>query len=76
MVELALVLPPQPDERWQLAKQMGVTNAVVHTLEIGDDKTSWTYHDLLHLKNSPEDSYLVILKKGKGYHPGQKYVSF
>lgn len=60
MVDLAVVLPPQPDERWQLAKQMGVTSAVVHTLEIGDGKTSWTYYDLLHLKNWYEDAGLEI----------------
>ncbi|RKD89176.1 mannonate dehydratase [Halopiger aswanensis] len=60
MVNLAVVLPPQPDERWQLAKQMGVTSAVVHTLEIGDGKTSWSYHDLLQLKNWYEDAGLEI----------------
>ncbi|GAA0669100.1 mannonate dehydratase [Natronoarchaeum mannanilyticum] len=60
MVDSAVVLPPQPDDRWQLAKQMGVTNAVVHTLEIGDGKTSWSYHDLLHLKNWYEDAGLDI----------------
>lgn len=60
MVELGVILPPQPDERWQLAKQMGVTNAVVHTLEIGDGKTSWTYHELLRLKNWYEDAGLNI----------------
>ncbi|WP_375137287.1 MULTISPECIES: mannonate dehydratase [Halostella] len=37
---------------------MGVTNAVVHPLEIGDGKSSWTYHDLLHLKNWYEDAGL------------------
>ncbi|MGQ3722423.1 mannonate dehydratase [Natrialba aegyptia] len=60
MVDLAVVLPPQPDERWQIAKQMGVENAVVHTLEIGDGKTTWSYHDLLHLKNWYEDAGLDI----------------
>ncbi len=60
MVDLAVVLPPQPDERWQMAKQMGVENAVVHTLEIGDGKTTWSYHDLLHLKNWYEDAGLDV----------------
>ena len=29
MVKLSLVLPPKPDDRWDLAKQMGVTDAVI-----------------------------------------------
>ncbi|WP_262177507.1 mannonate dehydratase [Haloarcula laminariae] len=49
MVELSLVLPPEPDNRWQLAKQMGVTSAVVHPLEIGDGTQFWTYDELLGL---------------------------
>ena len=51
MVRPALVLPPEPDERWELAKQMGVTDAVIHPLEIGDDKMDWTYDELRGLKN-------------------------
>jgi len=51
MVRPALVLPPDPDERWELAKQMGVTDAVVHPLEIGDDKTTWTFDELRGLSN-------------------------
>ncbi|MBX0325285.1 mannonate dehydratase [Halomicroarcula sp. F13] len=58
MVRPALVLPPEPDERWQLAKQMGVTDAVIHPLEIGDDKTSWTYDELRGLQNWLEDAGL------------------
>ncbi|RRJ31469.1 mannonate dehydratase [Halocatena pleomorpha] len=46
MVRLSLILPPEPDSRWQLAKQIGVTNAVIHPLEIGDDRTDWTYDEL------------------------------
>ncbi|MFB6173982.1 MAG: mannonate dehydratase, partial [Halobacteriales archaeon] len=51
MVQDALILPPDPDDRWQLAKQMGVTNAVVHPLEIGDDRTHWSYDDLNGMVN-------------------------
>ncbi|MFB6101524.1 MAG: mannonate dehydratase [Haloplanus sp.] len=51
MVRPALILPPEPDERWELAKQMGVTDAVIHPLEIGDDKTTWSYDDLRRLRN-------------------------
>ena len=58
MVELALVLPPQPDERWQLAKQMGVTSAVIHPLEIGDGRTEWSYDDLNGLDNWLADAGL------------------
>jgi mannonate dehydratase len=43
MMELSLVLPPKPDGRWTLATQMGVTNAVVHPLEIGDGTMFWGY---------------------------------
>jgi mannonate dehydratase len=47
----ALILPPKPDDRWKLATQMGVTDAVIHPLEIGDGRTHWSYDDLLGLKN-------------------------
>jgi mannonate dehydratase len=51
MVSPALILPPEPDERWHLARQMGVEKAVVHPLEIGDGRTHWTYDDLRGLDN-------------------------
>ena len=51
MVELALILPPEPDDRWNLAAQMGVEKAVIHPLEIGDNKTHWSYDELLRLSN-------------------------
>lgn len=54
MVRPALVLPPEPDFRWELAKQMGVTAAVIHPLEIGDNKNHWTYDELCSLKNCLE----------------------
>ena len=58
MVKLSLVLPPKPDDRWDLAKQMGVTDAVIHPLEIGDGKTDWSYDDLLGTKNWLENAGL------------------
>lgn len=58
MVQPALVLPPQPDERWELAKQMGVTDAVIHPLEIGNDKTTWAYDELRQLQNWLENAGL------------------
>jgi mannonate dehydratase len=60
MVEFSLILPPEPDERWQLAKQLGVESAVVHPLEIGDDKSHWTYDDLNGLTNWFEDAGLRV----------------
>jgi len=51
MVSPALVLPHEPDERWHLARQMGVTDAVIHPIEIGDGRTQWTYDDLQGLSN-------------------------
>lgn len=58
MVRPAVVLPPQPDERWKLAKQMGVTDAVIHPLEVGNDKTTWTYDELRQLRNWLENAGL------------------
>lgn len=60
MVELSLILPPKPDERWDLAKQMDVTSAVVHPLEIGDGKTHWSYDDLQGMQNWFENAGLEI----------------
>ena len=51
MVSPALVLPHEPDERWHLARQLGVEDAVIHPLEIGDGRTQWTYDDLQGLSN-------------------------
>ncbi|QSW99409.1 mannonate dehydratase [Haloterrigena alkaliphila] len=45
-MDVSLVLPPEPDERWDLAKQVGVTSAVVHTLEIGDGSRPSAYETL------------------------------
>nr|WP_276254651.1 mannonate dehydratase [Halovivax sp. TS33] len=50
-MKLSLILPPTPDERWDLAKQMGVTDAVVHTLEIGDGTCPHEYDPLLQWVN-------------------------
>lgn len=60
MVTPALILPPEPDNRWQLAKQIGVTDAVIHPLEIGNNKSHWNYDDLLRLQNWLEDAGLTF----------------
>lgn len=58
MVEPALILPPDPDDRWQLASQMGVQKAVIHPLEVGDDQLFWEYGELLQLNNWLESAGL------------------
>ena len=60
MVRLSVVLPPEPDFRWQLAKQMGVDSAVVHPLEVGDDQTVWTYDELHAMVNWFDDAGLEL----------------
>ncbi len=50
-MDIALTLPPTKDDRWEIATQMGVTNAVVHTLEIGDGRRPTDYDTLLRWKN-------------------------
>ncbi|WP_090310127.1 mannonate dehydratase [Natronorubrum texcoconense] len=54
-MDVALVLPPEPDERWELATQVGVETAVYHSLEIGDGGCPSNYDDLLHLTNRYRD---------------------
>jgi len=58
MVSPALILPPKPDDRWQLARQMGVEDAVIHPLEIGDGRTDWTFDGLQGLSNWLDDAGL------------------
>lgn len=60
MVELSVILPPEPDFRWDLAKQMGVTSAVIHSLEIGDGRQFWSYDELARLKNWFEGAGIKI----------------
>lgn len=47
----ALILPPNHDDRWNLAKQIGVDHAVVNTLNIGDNHRYRDFEELLLLKN-------------------------
>jgi len=51
MVKPALILPPEPDDRWKFARQMGVEHAVIHPLEIGDGTQFWTFEELRGLTN-------------------------
>ncbi len=60
-MDISLVLPPDEDERWTLAKQIGVESAVVHTFEIGDgEPLSHEYDPLLHLRNAFRDADLSL----------------
>nr|WP_313695935.1 mannonate dehydratase [Halobaculum sp. XH14] len=54
------MLPPEPDERWDLAKQLGVTTAVVHPLEIGDGTRFWDFDTLQKLTNWFEGAGLEV----------------
>jgi mannonate dehydratase len=60
MVNVSLVLPPEPGERWDLARQVGVEHAVVHNIEMGDGTRSWDYDTLLRLKNRFEAHGLTL----------------
>ena len=54
-MQLSLVLPPEPDDRWDLAKQVGVEHAVYHSLEIGDGRRPYEYDELLRIVNRYRD---------------------
>lgn len=59
-MEPALILPPESDERWDLAKQVGVKKAVVNTMNIGDDHRYRGYDELLRLSNWFENAGLEL----------------
>jgi len=54
-MQLSLVLPPTPDERWDKAKQIGVENAVYHSLELGNGRRPSKYDELLRIVNRYRD---------------------
>jgi mannonate dehydratase len=60
MVEPALILPPERDERWDLARQIGVEHAVVNTMNIGDGYRYEGYDELLRLVNRFENAGLEL----------------
>lgn len=51
-MQTALMLPPSPDRRWTLAKQMGVENGVVRFWGVDD---WWDFDTLLRTRNRFED---------------------
>lgn len=56
----SLILPVERDERWNLAKQMGVETAVYHSLEIGDGSYLWQYDQLLEFTQKFHDYGLEL----------------
>ncbi|WP_369682175.1 mannonate dehydratase [Haladaptatus sp. AB618] len=56
----ALVLPPEPCERWKQAAQIGIEHVVVHTLELGDGSRPYEFDELLRMKTRFEDHGLEI----------------
>jgi mannonate dehydratase len=59
-MEPALILPPERDERWDLARQIGVEHAVVNTMNIGDGHRYHGYDELLRLVNRFENAGLDL----------------
>lgn len=60
MVQPALILPPERNERWDLARQMGVEQAVINTMNIGDGHRYSGYDELLLLTNRFENAGLDL----------------
>ena len=59
-MEPALILPPERDERWDLARQIGVEHAIVNTMNIGDGHRYRGYDELLRLANRFKNKGLTL----------------
>lgn len=63
-IDIALALPARVDDRWSLAAQVGVDQAVVHpsmsTAEGRRGETPWDYDGLLRMRNAFEDAGLEV----------------
>ncbi len=57
-MRLALFLPSQPNEMWQLGGQLGVTDAVTSLPLNAKGRPSWEFTDFLRLKQSFADAGL------------------
>lgn len=55
-MDLTVVLPPEPTERWELARQMGLDHAVAQFRLDGDGQKPWEFEPLLELKNRYADA--------------------
>jgi mannonate dehydratase len=54
-MQLSMVLPPEPDDRWDRTKQVGVTGTVYHALELGDGHRPHEFDDLLRIVSRYRD---------------------
>lgn len=59
-MDVALMLPPTPDERWTLAKQIGVTHAVTRFPSPSGEEEPWAYEPLMRLKKRFEDAGFTL----------------
>ncbi|WP_254280643.1 mannonate dehydratase [Haloarcula marina] len=59
-MQIALMLNPEEDVRWQLARQMGVTNAVTRLPTTVSDGTPWETPALRDLQTRLEESGLEL----------------
>lgn len=58
-MQSALMLPPEPTERWTLARQMDVTQAVTKFPDV-ESGEPWDFEHLLRLRNRFRDSGLEV----------------
>jgi mannonate dehydratase len=59
-MKLALILPPYPNERWTLARQLGVTHAVTQLPNPEPSLRPWDFMPLLHLRQRFEDAGIAV----------------
>jgi len=59
-MKLALILPPYPNERWTLARQLGVTHAVTQLPNPEPNLHPWDFMPLLHLRQRFEDAGITV----------------
>lgn len=59
-MKLALILPPYPNERWTLARQLGVTHAVTQLPNPEPNLRPWDFMPVLHLRQRFEDAGITV----------------
>jgi mannonate dehydratase len=59
-MKLALILPPYANERWTLARQLGVTHAVTQLPNPEPNLRPWDFMPLLHLRQRFEDAGITV----------------
>jgi mannonate dehydratase len=60
-MKFALVLPPEPDESWDLARQMGVNHVITRLPETDGNRNPWDFEPLLHLTQRFEDAGFEVM---------------